>query len=92
MGRLQDIDWEYAALSTVGVICMIFAIAIVAFACVYFPARFNAAMSSRYWIETNNSTYYTDAYSEKDGCITFTAKVYDRDIKQCGFYSISDMK
>lgn len=46
------------------------------------------AATSRYWIETSTQTYYTDSYTEKDGCIYFDT--YYGSIKQCGFYSVID--
>lgn len=44
--------------------------------------------SSNYWIETSSDTYYTDAYEEKDGCISFIDR-YGAN-KLCGFYNVVD--
>jgi ABC-type antimicrobial peptide transport system permease subunit len=57
---------------------------------VFLVLDIRASANSRYWIDTGGTTYYTNAYEEKDGCVFFHENTTDHDVKQCGFYSISD--
>jgi len=49
----------------------------------------HSSVTHRYWINTADSTYYTNSYEEKDGCLLFTDEL-ERKVKHCGLYSISD--
>lgn len=43
----------------------------------------------RYWITAGDTTYYTNEFTEKDGCIEFTDWT-NWHVRQCGFYSVQD--
>lgn len=49
----------------------------------------HASATHRYWIDTPDNTYYTNSYTEKDGCITFTDH-FNHNVKNCSIYTISD--
>lgn len=57
---------------------------------IFMFSSIKASSESRYWIDTGGTTYYTNSYEEKDGCVRFHDNTLNHEVKQCGFYSISD--
>lgn len=67
------------------IFCGFFLIAFVAF----LVSSIHGSATHRYWIDAADTTYYTNSYEEKDGCLLFTDHL-NHQVKHCGLYSISD--